>query len=91
GFSWFDASFADIPKWKPVMNPRQMAKCKRRLYKYHFLLHDSWPGYLRRLPKLMVLSFWQRSDKLKKLITRFPLLHRFVRAASGTLLGKESL
>ncbi len=91
GFSWYDTSFAEIPKWKPVMTPRQMAKARRQLYKYHYLLHNSLPGYWRRAPKLMVLSFWQRSTKIKKFITHFPLLRRFVRAASDTILGKKSL
>ncbi|HLP61750.1 MAG TPA: radical SAM protein, partial [Candidatus Deferrimicrobium sp.] len=90
-FSWYDPSFEEIPRWAPSMSGREIDKIKRLLFKYQFLLHNSRFSYLKKLPKLLALTYWQRNDKIKHIITRFPIVHRFVKTMGRVILGKESL
>lgn len=90
-FSWYDPTFSDIPRWESLMTDREIDQVKRMLFKYQYLLHNSRLSYLGKLPKLLALTYWQRNEKFKAMITRFPMVHRLVRFVSRIVLGKESL
>lgn len=90
-FSWYDPSYSEIPRWVSPMSGREIDKCRRQLYKYQYLLHHSRLSYLGKLPKLIALSSWQRNEKIKNMINRVPIVHRFVKAVGKIILGKGSL
>jgi radical SAM superfamily enzyme YgiQ (UPF0313 family) len=90
-FSWYDPGFSDIPRWKSPMTDREIAKCQRKLFKYEYLLHNSWPGYLRQAIRLKFVTFLQKNENIKNKIKQLPAMHRFLKAAGRTLFGRDSL
>lgn len=90
-FSWYDPNFKPVLEWKLLMSEKEIAKCRKTLLDYQYLLHHSKVKYVRKkLKNYLLITSFHRNETVFKAVHKFPAIHKFLRSSMEWVFGSDN-